>query len=376
MFNPLAIPAQIWAPLQTTILNIPPARLPLFPLLTGTNWLITLTILLVRWVTRGLRPYPGQSNPYVAFISDIASFELKPLFLIGASITAAGFFITVSAVHVLQYKSKAVLIKSLKHDDNDASHSVASGSESRDTDSSYIDHGGEEESKSGSLKPLSLLSIFAAAIASTALTLLSVLDTFRYDIAHSILLRTCFAGLAVQSTATAIVFKAEVQGVLSYLTRCGRRKGRGPSEDEDETYPASKNAWRSLRVQVFATLSTTIILIELFLGIAFLSLTVDGENSASDLRTAGVLEWVIAYLGSVYIWLFAGFFKQSSFHGYRAKILDGSTSEGGSPASGARSSTDEPHETLRHDQKNEERDVDPEQRPLLEGEGGSGRKYT
>jgi hypothetical protein len=43
-----------------------------------------------------------------------------------------------------------------------------------------------------------------------------------------------------------------------------------------------------------ATLSKTLILIGLFVGIAFLSLTVDGENSSTALRAAGILEWIMA----------------------------------------------------------------------------------
>lgn len=63
-----------------------------------------------------------------------------------------------------------------------------------------------------------------------------------------------------------------------------------------------------MRFMDSATLSTTLILIELFLGVAFLSLTVDDENA--DYRVAGILEWIIAFLGTIYLWLFVGFFDR------------------------------------------------------------------
>jgi hypothetical protein len=57
----------------------------------------------------------------------------------------------------------------------------------------------EDEATLKSLKLISLFSIFFAGVASTALTLLAVMDTFRYTFAHHIFLRMCFAGLALQS---------------------------------------------------------------------------------------------------------------------------------------------------------------------------------
>ena len=57
-----------------------------------------------------------------------------------------------------------------------------------------------------------------------------------------------------------------------------------------------------------ASLSTILILIQLFLGVAFISLTI--PEDANDYRTAGILEWIIAFLGTIYLWLFCGFFDR------------------------------------------------------------------
>ncbi|KAL4868245.1 hypothetical protein BDV12DRAFT_170022, partial [Aspergillus spectabilis] len=297
----------IWAALHITILNIPPTRLYLFPLLAGTAWLVTLTGLLLRWVTRGMRPYPGQSNPYIPFISDIASFELKPLFLVGASVTAMGIFFTVAAVHVMRYEPGFALIHPHDQQQHQQDHNSGPLSDTNTENNREESEGEEDNTITKSLKLTSLLSIFAAGLASTALTLLSVMDTFRYELAHHVFLRICFAGLAVQSAGTAIVYADEVLSIIFFLSHRGRWAD-GDGQGQGQETNLGRKIKSGLRVRIFATLSTALILIELFVGIAFLSLTVGVENSSTDLRAAGILEWIIAFLGTGYLWLFVGFF--------------------------------------------------------------------
>lgn len=52
-----------------------------------------------------------------------------------------------------------------------------------------------------------------------------------------------------------------------------------------------------------------IILIEVGLGVAFITLMVP-ENE--HFQVAGVLEWIIALLGTIYLWLFVGFLDGKS----------------------------------------------------------------
>ncbi|KAL4796153.1 Frag1/DRAM/Sfk1 family-domain-containing protein [Aspergillus venezuelensis] len=307
---PHPVPSPIWSLLHRTILNIPPTRLPLFPLLSGTVWFLTLTSLLLRWITRGRKPYPGQIHSSVPFISDIASFELKPLFLVGASITAGGFFITVVAVHVVAFEPGFALITT--------SHG-ASNDEERDEDEDEDWDENEDERNSKTLHIISLVSICAAGLASLSLILLSVMDTFRYSIAHDILLRLCFAGLAVQALGTAIVYADDVGGfrVCSWSwCRCwtSRRQGQSESEDEDENGNGRNIRRTSKRVRIFETLSTLLLLVELLLATAFLSLSISAEVDTKH-RIAAILEWVIAYLGTMYLWLFVGFFESARFEG-------------------------------------------------------------
>ncbi|KAE8405264.1 Frag1/DRAM/Sfk1 family-domain-containing protein [Aspergillus pseudonomiae] len=280
-----------WFFLHVFILNIPPNRLVLFPALAGSVWFLTLASLLSIWLAHGMPQYPGQSNQHVAFISDIASFELKPLFLVGASVTAVGFVTTVAAVHVVRYEPGFALVKCPVTDNrnDNGDHDLPGHSSSYLSDCGYQDSDSEEEEDhetTRTLKLISLLAIFAAGVASIALILLAVMDTFRYKSAHHLFLQVCFAGLAIQSASTAIVYSNEVLGFVS------------------------------------ASLSTALILTEVFLGVAFISLTVP-EESASY-RKAGILEWIIAFLGTIYLWLFCGFLDRTNFDGYVPSVLYGS----------------------------------------------------
>lgn len=48
--------------------RLPLSQLRLLPLVAGTTWIITLLTLLIYWLAEGRPRYPGQSNPYVAFV--------------------------------------------------------------------------------------------------------------------------------------------------------------------------------------------------------------------------------------------------------------------------------------------------------------------
>ncbi|KAF5863145.1 hypothetical protein ETB97_010604 [Aspergillus alliaceus] len=222
------------------------------------------------------------------FISDIASFELKPLFLVGSSITAVGFLITVATVHVVRYEPGFALLKRplLDNRNHNGGHNYVENSNLNydDPDDNQSPSEDEEDYETTrTLRLISLLSIFAASVASMALILLAVMDTFRYKSAHHVFLQVCFAGMAIQSACTAIVYSNEVLGFVS------------------------------------ASLSTALILIEVFLGVAFISLTVPEETASY--QKAGILEWIIAFLGTMYLWLFCGFLDRTNFDGYVPSAL-------------------------------------------------------
>ena len=101
------------------------------------------------------------------FISDIAAFQLKPLFLIGALATASSFLATLAAVHFSRYDPRIYGID----------------------DSAW---------KRG----VSLLAVGSGVVAGLGLVLLAVLDTLRFHKAHAVLLLVCFVGLVLSMLLT------------------------------------------------------------------------------------------------------------------------------------------------------------------------------
>ena len=71
---------------------------PFIPLVTAFAWFATLWALLITWLAQGRPHYvsmsPGQT---IAYISDVAADILKPLFIVGCSITGVGFFLSLGA---------------------------------------------------------------------------------------------------------------------------------------------------------------------------------------------------------------------------------------------------------------------------------------
>lgn len=204
------------------------------------------------------------NNGQKRFISDIASFELKPLFLIGSSITAVCFAVTIAAVHVMRYEPGFALLNNQRHDhryerdyeqlwcsgdENDSSHdneigndhdqqqqqqqqqnsnTITNNNEGRSTatatTTTTTSHDIDEEdlNTTKTLRLISLFSVLAAVTASTALILLSILDTVRHRTLHQLFLQICFSGMAVQAAGTAVVYANEVLGFVMYLWNRGQ----------------------------------------------------------------------------------------------------------------------------------------------------------
>lgn len=241
------------------------------------------------------------------------------------------FVVTVAAVHVMRYEPGFALLKAAhprfhrRGSDLNRDHLIANSYGNTNANdnandasgSNNVNNGGENEDDQDSnitktLRFISLLSILAASIASTALIMLSVMDTFCHHLVHHFFLQLCFCGLALQAAGTAVVYANEVVGFISFLCNRGRWL-----HDWGE---------RSIKVRILyfplslpgcvlalccanvtsASLSTALILVEVFLCISFLSITQSGQVNVY--RRAAILEWIIAFLGTVYLWLFGGFF--------------------------------------------------------------------
>ncbi|KAI0479430.1 hypothetical protein GGR56DRAFT_673353 [Xylariaceae sp. FL0804] len=157
-------------------------RLWVFPLVAGLSWFATLTVLLARWLALGRPQYPGQVNPWVPFVSDIAAQTLQPVFIAGCCLTGAGFLGTVFAVHHVRYAPRF--------------YGLADDRPWR--------------------QAASLLALAAGLASSLALVFLAVFDTDDNHRAHRYLLGGTFAGLFVSAAATTVVWWDQTRGPVVF----------------------------------------------------------------------------------------------------------------------------------------------------------------
>jgi hypothetical protein len=75
------------------------------PLLTASVWVGTLLAMLITWLAQGRPKYPTMTGK-IAYMSDIGADILKPLFIVGCCITAAGFIITLIVERWLRHEAR------------------------------------------------------------------------------------------------------------------------------------------------------------------------------------------------------------------------------------------------------------------------------
>ncbi|KAI1639132.1 Frag1/DRAM/Sfk1 family-domain-containing protein [Biscogniauxia mediterranea] len=157
-------------------------RLWLFPLLAGLSWFATLTILLVCWLALGRPRYPGQVNPYVPFISDIAAQTFQPVFIVGCAATGVCFFGTVFAVHHVRYSP--------------AFYGLTDDARWRQS--------------------VSFVALSAGLAAAACLVFLSIFDTYENTVRHRYLLMGTFSGLFVSAVTTTVVWWDQIHGPVIF----------------------------------------------------------------------------------------------------------------------------------------------------------------
>ncbi|ORY64516.1 Frag1/DRAM/Sfk1 [Pseudomassariella vexata] len=150
----------------------------IFPLAAGVSWITTLSTLLIRWLSLGLPRYPGQVNPDVPFISDIAAFTFKPVFIVGCTITGISFAGTVFAVHHVRYSPKFYRLT------NDAAWRQS----------------------------VSFIALGCGLVAAVSLFFLSVFDTVDAHVRHRYLLMSTFSGLGLSAILTTLVWWDQTVG--------------------------------------------------------------------------------------------------------------------------------------------------------------------
>ncbi|RPA83299.1 hypothetical protein BJ508DRAFT_413498 [Ascobolus immersus RN42] len=143
-------------------------RLPLwiFPLISGIVWFCVLWAMMIVWLAQGKPRYPSmEPQAYIAYISDVGAYKLKPLFVTGCSITGVFLFLSLLSVRV--------------------NHKLTSRTE----------------------RWFDVLSILAVLMGSVGLILLSVFDTRRHPSLHRLFLFLFMLGLILSAVFTTIEFR-------------------------------------------------------------------------------------------------------------------------------------------------------------------------
>lgn len=232
-------------------MRLPSRSLRLLPLSAGTAWSITLFALLICWLAEGRPRYPSQGNPYVAYISDIGAFRLKPLFIVGAISTSLTLVGTIIAVHLAFHQNR-------NHQEE-----------------LFTEHGW------GYTKVFSILACIFALASCPCQICLPIFDNHRKSQIHHVLLSLALAGTALTALCTMVTFWGEM-------------------------WPRKEETPREIRRRRYIIFSNTLLIIEVVLGICFTALLWTGYY-----RVAGILEWVMSFLFTGYIWAFIGFWNPS-----------------------------------------------------------------
>ncbi|ROV92535.1 hypothetical protein VSDG_06693 [Cytospora chrysosperma] len=153
-------------------------KLWVFPLVAGASWFTTLSVLLIRWLAIGRPRYPGQVNPEIPFISDIAAFTFQPVFIAGCAVTGVSFAGTVFAVQHVRYSPNFYGLT------DDAQWRQCT----------------------------SFVAFFMGFLAATSLVLLSIFDTFENNDEHRYILMSVFAGLGLAGLLTTAVWWDQIWG--------------------------------------------------------------------------------------------------------------------------------------------------------------------
>ncbi|CAF9936245.1 MAG: hypothetical protein HETSPECPRED_010271 [Heterodermia speciosa] len=234
--------------------------LRLLPLVAGTAWSITLLALLIYWLAEGRPRYPFQSNPYVAYISDIGAFRLKPVFIVGALLTSTTLLGTIITVHLAFHQHRN------RH------------------------RGLFTEHRWKYTKVSSIIACIFAFASCPCQICLPIFDNHRKHQIHQVLLSLALLGTGVTALCTTITFWGEMWPP---------RKEESPHEAKTET-PLGTRRRRSIMA------SNTLFMIEIVLGTCFIAFLWTGSY-----RVAGILEWVMSFLFTGYFWAFVGFWIPS-----------------------------------------------------------------
>ena len=218
-------------------------RLKILPLTCGTIWLLTLLTLLIYWLADGRPRYPGQTNPSVAFISDIGAFRLQPLFITGGILSSLTLTLTIISVHLARRERRLSTQKA-----------------------------GDEQPRYE--KWVSVLACGFEVAACPCRICITLFNNYDHPRLHHTFLFLALAGTALSCICTAFVLWAEMW--------------KGPARGNE-------------RLRRSCVFSNSLLVVEVLLGSIFTGLLWTGH-----FRSGGVVEWVMSFIFTFYFWAFIG----------------------------------------------------------------------
>lgn len=222
-------------------------RLKILPLICGTVWAITLLTLLIYWLAEGRPRYPGQSNPFVAFISDIGAFRLQPLFITGGIVSSLTLTGTIISVHLARRERRL---------------------------SASAQKGLGDGQQAGYEKWVSVLACLVEVAACPCRICITLFNNKDHPRFHHTFLFLALAGTALSCICTTFVLWTEMW--------------KGPARGNE-------------LLRRSCVFSNCLLVVELFLGSTFTGLLWTGQ-----FRSAGCVEWVMVFVFTFYFWTFIG----------------------------------------------------------------------
>ncbi|KAK5994761.1 hypothetical protein PT974_03144 [Cladobotryum mycophilum] len=220
-----------------------------FPFISAGAWTLTISFLLVYWLANGRPIFPSQSQPRIAYISDIGGFRLKPLFITGCAVTIGAFWVTLLRIHFLWSQRLQRL--------NLIFGRVCSGA-----------------------------AVVSGIAAGLGLVLVSVLDVYHFRVVHIVFLHIFCAGMLFTATFTVVT-----DLLLRHPKRIDHRSATRINSAEFKNFV------------IYGLLVSEWVLVIIFVALF----------AHKFLFLVGILEWVIAYLLVPYLALTSIYMDQDGY---------------------------------------------------------------
>ncbi|KAI0661619.1 Frag1/DRAM/Sfk1 family-domain-containing protein [Cubamyces menziesii] len=140
------------------------------PLFSAFIWFATLWALLITWLASG-RPHYVSQDGNIAYISDVGADILKPLFIVGCSITGVSFFLSSAIERWLRHEGR--LVANMRRRE----------------------------------RVLATLAIIFAFVGMCGLILLSIFDTKRHPSLHRVFLLVFILGVGLSAIFTVAEYR-------------------------------------------------------------------------------------------------------------------------------------------------------------------------